>query len=362
MTLGQEENVRVDLKVKNIGRSNETILFEVVEKPKDWKAEIKGYGKIVSGVFLTEDDDKTLTFSAEPEGQGKDDKLPAGEYKFLLRAKTQDGALKQESSLTLKVMAKEKVSEGIKLTTSYPVLKGPSDAQFEFSLDVNNDSDEDELFNLSASAPEGWEVSFKPAYEQKQISSLRIKGNQSQSVGVEVTPPRKAETGDYPIKVRVQSKGAKAEADLQVSLTGTYKIKAGTPNGLLSTATQPGQKTSVSVYVRNDGSALQKEISFVSFKPENWKVEFEPKKLDNIKAGELKQVEMTITPFRGGPGGRLLGGGQCPGREEQLGRGVPGHGQGRLNLGLDRDRNHPPGGPRPGLCLQAVGQALRWLP
>ena len=296
VTLGQEENVRVDLKVKNIGRSNETILFEVVEKPKDWKAEIKGYGKIVSGVFLTEDDDKTLTFSAEPEGQGKDDKLPAGEYKFLLRAKTQDGALKQESSLTLKVMAKEKVSEGIKLTTSYPVLKGPSDAQFEFSLDVNNDSDEDELFNLSASAPEGWEVSFKPAYEQKQISSLRIKGNQSQSVGVEVTPPRKAETGDYPIKVRVQSKGAKAEADLQVSLTGTYKIKAGTPNGLLSTATQPGQKTSVSVYVRNDGSALQKEISFVSFKPENWKVEFEPKKLDNIKAGELKQVEMTITP------------------------------------------------------------------
>lgn len=296
VTLGQEDNVRVDLKVKNIGRSNETILFEIAQKPEGWKAEIKGFGKIVSGVFLTEDDDKTMTFSAEPEGQGKDDKLPAGEYKFLLKAKTRDGALTQESSLTLTVVAKEKVSEGIKLTTSYPVLKGPSDAKFEFSLDVNNDSDEDELFNLSATAPEGWEVSFKPAYEQKQISSLRIKGNQSKSVGVEVTPPRKAETGDYPVKVRVQSKGAKAEADLQVSLTGTYKIKSGTPNGLLSTATQPGQKTSVSIYVRNDGSAVQKEVSFVSFKPENWKVEFEPKKLENIKSGELKQVEMTITP------------------------------------------------------------------
>jgi uncharacterized membrane protein len=296
VTLGQEDNVRVDLKVKNTGKSNETILFEIAEKPEGWKAEIKGYGKIVSGVFLTEDDDKTLTFSAEPEGQSKDDKLPAGDYKFLLKAKTQDGALNQETGLVLTIVAKEKVSEGIKLTTSYPVLKGPSDAKFEFSLDVNNDSDEDELFNLSANPPEGWEVSFKPAYEQKQISSLRIKANQSKSVGVEVTPPRKAGTGDYKFPVTVQSKGAKAVAELQVSLTGTYKVKAGTPNGLLSTATQPGQKTTVSIYVRNDGSAVQKEISFVSFKPENWKVEFEPKKLEAIKAGELKQVEMSITP------------------------------------------------------------------
>ncbi len=296
VTLGQDENVRVDLKVKNTGRSDETILFEVAEKPKGWKAEIKGYGKIVSGVFLMEDDDKTMTFSAEPEGLGKDDKLPAGDFKFVVKAKTQDGKLARETALALKVVAKEKVSEGIKLTTSYPVLKGPSDAKFEFSLDVNNDSDEDDLFNLSAKAPEGWEVSFKPAYEQKQISSLRIKSNQSQSVGVEVTPPRNAETGDYSIKVAVQSKGAKAEADLQVSLTGTYKIKAGTPNGLLSSATQPGQQSIVSLYVRNDGSALQKEISFVSFKPENWKIEFKPKKIENLKTGELKQVEMIITP------------------------------------------------------------------
>ena len=296
VTLGQSDKVRVDLKVKNTGRSNETILFKIVEKPKNWKAEIKGYGKIVSGVFLAEDDDRSMTFSAEPKGRGKNDKLPPGTYRFRLKAETQDGALVQETGLDLKVVAKDKVSEEIKLTTSYPVLKGPSDAKFEFSLDVNNDSDEDALFNLAATAPEGWEISFKPAYEQKQISSLRIKANQSKSVGVEVTPPRKAETGDYPIKVRVQSKSAKAEAELKVTLTGTYKIKAGTPNGLLSTATQPGQQSTVSVYVRNDGSALQKEVSFVSFKPENWKVEFKPKKLENLKAGELKQVEMIITP------------------------------------------------------------------
>jgi len=294
VTLGVDDKVRVDLKVKNVGRSDETILLAVTEKPEGWKAEIKGYGKVVSGVFLGEGDDQTMTFSAEPEADK--DRLPPGTYKFKVEARTRDGAFTQETDLTVEVVAKEKAAEGIKLTTSYPVLKGPSDAKFEFSLDVNNDSDEDALFNLSAVMPESWEVSFKPAYEQKQISSLQIKANQSKSVGVEVSPPPQAQAGEYPFKVKVQAGSAKAEVDLMVALTGTYKIKAGTATGLLSTATQPGQEAVISLYVRNEGSAPQRQISFVSFKPENWKVEFSPEKVGEIKAGEFKQVEVKIIP------------------------------------------------------------------
>ena len=296
VTLGADEKVRVDLKVKNIGRSDETIFLEVTEKPEGWKAEIKGYGKIVSGVFLAEEDDRTMTFSAEPEADS--DRLPPGTYKFKVLAKTRDGAYTQETDLTVEVVAKEKAAEGIKLATSYPVLRGPSDAKFEFSLDVNNDSEEDSLFNLSAVMPEGWDVSFKPAYEQKQISSLQIKANQSKSVGVEVTPPPQAPTGEHPFKVKVQSGSASAEVDLMVFLTGTYKIKAGTVTGLLSTATQPGQEAIISLYIRNEGSAPQRQVSFLSFKPENWKVEFSPENVDEIKPGEFKQVDVKIIPAK----------------------------------------------------------------
>ena len=35
----------------------------------------------------------------------------------------------------------------------------------------------------------------------------------------------------------------------------------------------------------------------MSFKPENWKVEFTPDRIDVIEPNELKQVEMTITPY-----------------------------------------------------------------
>jgi hypothetical protein len=36
----------------------------------------------------------------------------------------------------------------------------------------------------------------------------------------------------------------------------------------------------------------------MSFKPENWKVEFKPEKIDQIEPNGLKQVEMIVTPTR----------------------------------------------------------------
>jgi len=294
VVFGPEDKLKVDLLVKNTGRSDETVFFEIVEKPEGWDAQIKTYSNIVTGVFLSEDQERTLTFSAEPTSDK--DHLPAGQYHFAVKARTADGVLTRTAAVDVTVLEEQKTEGTLKVNTSYPVLRGPSDSKFEFSLDVNNESDEDALVNLSAKAPEGWEVSFKPAYEEKQISSLQIKANQSKTVGVEVTPPLRAEAGEYPFTVRAQTSQAKAEVDLQVVLTGTYKLKMGTLDGLLSLSAQPGKKANMSLYVRNEGSAPQREISFLSFKPENWKVEFQPEKLQNVKAGEVKQIEVAITP------------------------------------------------------------------
>jgi uncharacterized membrane protein len=59
---------------------------------------------------------------------------------------------------------------------------------------------------------------------------------------------------------------------------------------------QRGKAANLSIYVKNTGSATNHDISFVSFKPENWKVSFKPERIDAIEAGDFKQVEVTITP------------------------------------------------------------------
>ena len=43
----------------------------------------------------------------------------------------------------------------VRITTSYPVLRGSSESDFEFSVDIHNDTDKDDMFSLRAEAPEG---------------------------------------------------------------------------------------------------------------------------------------------------------------------------------------------------------------
>ncbi len=293
VVINKGEGVSVDVNVINGGQQNEDIEVSLISVPKGWKARIKTYSFGVTGVHVASDKSKSLTLKLDPE-EGTE----PGKYVFPIKAQTADGKLSSSSQITVLVKEgeKEKDSTGVIITTSYPVLKGPTDAKFEFSLEVENKTDKEAIFNLAAQGPENWEINFKPTYEDKYFSSLRIKQGASQTVAVAVKPYLLSEPGKFPIKVKVSSETAKSEAELVVVLTGTYKIEAATTTGLLSLNAMKGKESNISFYVKNTGSAPQNNVKFVSFKPENWKVAFKPEKLDTLPAGELKQIEMSITP------------------------------------------------------------------
>jgi uncharacterized membrane protein len=291
----QEQDVSMDLIFHNKGKIDENVKVWIAEQPDDWKVRVKTYRFTVSGIHVPSDNDKTLTFEAKP---GKD--VKPGEYKFRVEAQTLDGKFKMGQDILVTVKsAVEKAEEdtGVKLTTSYPVIRGPSDATFEFSIEVNSKLDKDAVFDLYAQGPQDWDINFKPAYESKYITSLRLKAGQSQTIAVEVKPVAMSAAGEYPVNIRVSSAEAKAEGTLAVVLTGTFAIEVGTPSGLLSLDARQGKPANMSFYVKNTGSAANHDIKFMSFKPENWKVEFNPEKLDVVEPGDLKQVEVTITPY-----------------------------------------------------------------
>lgn len=281
----------MDLVLDNKGKSDETIDVEVSTIPKGWKASLKGGGYQVTGMFVPNGKTRTLSLNLDP-----DKTVGVGTYIFQIDAQTADRRLTSSQKLRVTVQERTVTSEDIQITTSYPVLRGQTDARFEFSLDVMNKSDVDRTFNLLAIGPEKWEINFKPAYETKQISSLRIKGSQSQTVAVEVTPPREAVAGEYPILVRISSGDRKAEVKLTVVLTGIYKLDAGTPTGILSLEAFRGKPANLSLFVKNTGSAANRNITFSSFKPENWEVTFKPEKIESLEPNALKQIEVTIKP------------------------------------------------------------------
>src|SRR5512143_174621 len=285
------EAVRMDLILENKGRTDESIDVKISTIPKGWKATLKGGSYVVSGIYVPNGKTKNLALALEP-----DKTIVPGDYAFQFDARTADGKFTFSNKLNVTVQQRTAGLEDIQITTSYPVLRGQTDAKFEFSLDINNKSEADRTFNLAAVGPEKWEINFKPAYEAKQISSLRIKGGTSQSVAVEVTPVKEAQPGENPVLVRVTSGEKKAEVKLTVALTGIYKLDAGTPSGILSLEAVAGKTANFSFYVKNTGSAVNRNINFSSFKPENWEVTFKPEKLDALETGALKQVEVTVKP------------------------------------------------------------------
>lgn len=290
-----KEEVSMDVIFHNRGRSNEDVEVWIESQPKNWKAKIKTYRFTVMGTHVPTGQDKTLTFEATPEKEVK-----PGDYKFEIKAKTLDGRFNMSQTVVVKVQEREKgapEAKGVKMTTSYPVLRGPSDAKFEFSVEVESKLDKEAVFDLSAQPPEGWTVNFKPKWEDKYFSSIRLRSNQSETVAVEVKPLPLAKSGEYPIPIRVSSGNARAEATLKVIITGTYALEAGTPTGLLSLEAKQGRPANVSFYIKNTGTAANHDIKFLSFKPENWKVEFKPEKIPSIEPGDLKQVEAIITPY-----------------------------------------------------------------
>ena len=290
----QGKEVSMDLNFINKGRTDETVEVKVAQKPEGWKTKIKTYRYMVTGVHVPADEKKSLTFEALPD---KD--VPPGEYIFVVEAQTRDGRFKMNQKISVTLVGDQpdqEKNQGVKLTTSYPVIRGPSDAAFEFSVEVDSRVDKEAIFDLFAQGPKGWDINFKPAYETKYISSIRLKANQSQNLAVEVKPTPNSPAGEYPVSLRVSSGDAKGEANLTVILTGTYALEAGTTSGLLSLEARQGMPANISFYVKNTGSAVNHDIKFMTFKPENWKVEFKPEKIEALEPNALKQVEVIISP------------------------------------------------------------------
>jgi uncharacterized membrane protein len=291
VVVSKGETVKMDLTLENKGRTDETVDVKISTIPKGWKATLKGASYTVTGMHVSNGKSGTLSLTLEP-----DKTVGVGTYDFQFDARTGDGKFTSTHQLTVTVQEKTVGAEDLMATTSYPVLRGQTDASFEFTIEVQNKLEAERTVNLLAIAPEKWEINFKPSYETKLISSFLVKGGQSQNVAVQVNPPKDASPGEYPILVRVSSGEKKAEVKLKVVLTGIYKIDAGTPTGILSLEAVAGKTANFSLFVKNTGSAVNRNITFSSFKPENWEATFNPEKIDALEPNAMKQIEVTVKP------------------------------------------------------------------
>ncbi|MEE8472090.1 MAG: NEW3 domain-containing protein [Dehalococcoidia bacterium] len=290
LVVAAEEDVSVRVAVVNKGEAGERINLEIASAPPGWEAAFKDRGYDIRGLYVAAEDEKTISFETQPpEGS-------TGTYKFLLTATTEDGLLQSSAELTIRVEAKA-VKEGeMVLTAEFPVLGGPSGRTFEFSVDLDNKTEDDLSFALSASAPKDWSVSFKPSFTEKEIRTISLKKRATRGVDVALVSPNRAEPGEYTIEVQAASGDIRGSISLKVVITGTFELDMYTISGRLNAEATAGKASTVAIVAQNLGTAPLVGIGFTSFSPEGWTVTFDPERLETLAPLERREITISIEP------------------------------------------------------------------
>ncbi|WP_244563677.1 NEW3 domain-containing protein [Ensifer aridi] len=199
------------------------------------------------------------------------------------------------AELPLLVSLSDKPEAGLELKSELPALRGAASSTFSFKVDVKNDGEES-LFNFAANVPEGFQTRFKRGYGSEEITGLPIEAGASETVTLEVTPPRSAAAGPYPVVMEVSGGGASAATELSIEVTGQPEVSLTGPQERLSGQAVAGKESSFPFTLANTGSAPATDIELSASPPSGWKVEFEPERIDAVAPDSTSRVNVKITP------------------------------------------------------------------
>lgn len=304
ITVGPGQEFEMDAEVVNPRKASVRVALETTSLPEGWTAGFHSrYPSFpVGGIMVQGNKNTTLELKVKLP-----DNVEPGDYELGVTAKDSKGEKTENVKIAFRVSAKKVDTGGLKMESQYPVLSGTSEQTFKFGIDLKNETDNPLTTALAAQAPPGWVVRIKPQFEDTQISSIALKKDSSETLSVEIQPPQLGEPGDFPVVVRARSGNFTAQADLKVTLAGTRVLNMGTATGRLNADVTAGEKSQVDFLIGNAGTAPLNNLAFISSKPDQWEVNFNPDKVDSLNPGEVREVKMEITaPDRAVAGDYML--------------------------------------------------------
>ncbi len=281
------EESSLPLTLYTYGLPPQRTALTIAEKPAGWNAEITGSNKQVSAAFTDYNGRANLNLKLNIPADAK-----PGPYKVKLNA-AGEGA---NSALEIAVDLAAPLAAKLTAAPKVPVLKGTPKSSFDFNVTVKNESASDMLVNLATDAPRGFQVTFKEGYGTQEITSLVFKPGDSKDISVNIKPALSASAGQYPINVTFNGDKATAAAKLTMDVAGQPSITLTGQGERLSGDAYAGEERNLQLIVRNTGSAPARGIEVSSTPPTGWKIDFQPKQIPEINAGEEKQVTAVLTP------------------------------------------------------------------
>lgn len=287
LTVKTGETTTVDLSIHNYKLPPQQFALSVPETAQGWKASILGGGQPIGALQVGPDSDERLQLRLEPPSG-----IGAGDYHFTVEAKN----AVQDLKLPITVTIGAEVPAKLKLTTTFPNLRGTATTAFKYKMSVTNDSGRDATINFSADPPKNMQVTFTEAYGSQQLTSIPIEAGKSKDIEASLTLPRETPAGDYKLTVHAKTEQASADLPLTVTILGQPRLALSGEGGRLSGDAYAGQESQLTVVLRNDGSEAARDVELSATTPEGWKSAFDPKTVPQIAAGGTQNVKVTLTP------------------------------------------------------------------
>jgi uncharacterized membrane protein len=247
--------------------SSATVSLTTDGVPSGWTAQFRGSGTVIDSVYVP------ATGTPPDVSLSVDIPADATAGSTTINVLANGGGEKATLPVVIRV---ESASAGsVSLTSDFATLQGSSTSTFTFNLTLKNDTPTETTYSVASQGPDGWTVTAKPA-GQTQATSLTVSAGSTGSITVVATPTSDANAGDYPIQVTVSGGGKTAQADLKVTITGSYSMSVSTPDQVLSTTANAGSEKDFQLTITNTGTAPITNITPSASAPTGWTVTFDP--------------------------------------------------------------------------------------
>lgn len=281
------ETTTIKMKLQNYDLPPERVALSVDGAPKDWNAVILGGSTPVTAAMPATNENVPLSLRIDVPANA-----PAGTQHLVVHAKAGGAG----TDLAIDIATGQDLPAQLAMKAKLPSLNGTATTSFEFQFTVTNQSDKDLLVKLAANAPQGFQTSFMEAYGTQELSSIPIEAGKDKDLKVKVTPPANVTAGDYPISVQAASEGASAETQMTMSIAGQPKLKLSSEDGRLNAEAEAGTASPIKLIVQNTGSAPANDIELSASPPSDWKVTFQPDKIESLAPNEKSDVQALLTP------------------------------------------------------------------
>ena len=277
----------IPLRLQNYGLQPQRYKLSVTGVPDGWTATLLGGGQPVAAAMPALDANVTLQLRLDvPANAG------LGGQTLTVKAEGQGS----QAELPINVALAKELPAKLTVTSKLPSLRGSPKSNFEFTLNIKNDSGRNLVASFAAEAPSNFETSFTEAYGTQELSSIPIDAGQSKDIKLKVRPPSTIDAGHFPVRVTVNAEDASAKVELALDVVGQPQLQVSGRDGLLSARAVAAQQSSMPIVVTNAGTAPADNVKLSASAPTGLKVTFEPATIDRLVPGKDAEVQALVTP------------------------------------------------------------------